>query len=409
MTAIQIKPDLDFVNDIQVAGGPSAKTCQQCATCSVMCPLAPEEHPYPRKEMVWAAWGMKDMLMGDPDIWLCHQCGDCATNCTRGSSPSDVMSGLRLQAIEYFAVPGFMGRWLRHPRYLPALIGISVAFVIALVGLQLGWMGEENTWLWANAEAPESIEAEHHRIWPDQQLHYEFEHFLQHKVINILFPLAFFTMVGCALMSARKFWTTIDGVAGDWGTGPKQSLLASLIGAVIDLAKHNRFHRCDASKPRWSAHLLVFYGFMGLFVVTGIATILTVIELFDERLQLYPLGWLNPVKMAGNLAGLSMIAGCLYVIVFRFADPEKTGAPTYNDWLFVGLLLTVALTGFGAELVRIGPLPLLLATPIYLAHLLSVFWLLIFFPYSKFAHAMYRYLAMAHARRTGRPLPAPPA
>ncbi len=382
---MRVDPDLAFVEDVARDSGNEALTCQQCATCSVMCPLSPDLHPYPRKEMMWAAWGMKDHLLGDPDVFLCHQCGDCATNCTRGAKPSDVLAGLRTQAIQYFATPAFMGRVVREPKFLPVLVLVSVTFVVLLVLLQQLWVGD-------TALLFESV-------------HFEYEEFLAHRVINTLFPLAFFTAVGCAVASGLRYWRSMQQVAGDWGTGPKQGLIGAFIGAGIDLALHNRFHRCAASRPRWSGHLLVFYGFMGLFFVTGIATILTVLEHLPSHPDLYPLGWLHPVKIMGNAAGLAMLAGCAYVIWYRVSDPENLGKTTYADWFFVIVLLTVAVTGFGTEFIRLTPLPPSLGTPLYLAHLLAVFWLLIFFPFSKFAHAMYRFLAMAFARRIGRVLP----
>jgi len=81
---VRIQPDPSFVRELQASGGESVKKCYQCATCSVACPLSPSENPYPRKEMVWAQWGLKDKLMSDIDVWLCHNCGTCSDLCPRG-------------------------------------------------------------------------------------------------------------------------------------------------------------------------------------------------------------------------------------------------------------------------------------------------------------------------------------
>ena len=65
-----LKPDSTFTRELMEAGGESLKKCYQCATCSVACPMAPENAPYPRKEMVWASWGLKEKLATDVDLWL---------------------------------------------------------------------------------------------------------------------------------------------------------------------------------------------------------------------------------------------------------------------------------------------------------------------------------------------------
>ena len=131
--AVLIQPDTSFIRDVVAAGGGDLKKCYQCATCSVVCELSPEESPFPRKQMIEAQWGLKAQLLGDPAIWLCHNCGDCTTQCPRGAHPSEVLGALRSVAIQNFAFPKFMGRLVASRKalallfLLPTLIFLAIA------------------------------------------------------------------------------------------------------------------------------------------------------------------------------------------------------------------------------------------------------------------------------------------
>ena len=61
-----VAPDLQFIRNLKEFGGDTLKSCYQCATCSVVCPISTDDNPFPRKEMIWAQWGMKDKLVTDP-------------------------------------------------------------------------------------------------------------------------------------------------------------------------------------------------------------------------------------------------------------------------------------------------------------------------------------------------------
>jgi quinone-modifying oxidoreductase subunit QmoC len=126
-------PDLNFVQDVINGGGESLKKCYQCATCSVVCNLTPADKPFPRKEMIYAQWGLKDKLFGNPDIWLCHQCSDCTAYCPRGAKPGEVLNAVRKLSIEKYSVPGFLGKAAGSPGALVPLLAIPAVIFLAIL------------------------------------------------------------------------------------------------------------------------------------------------------------------------------------------------------------------------------------------------------------------------------------
>ncbi|MFC1895434.1 4Fe-4S dicluster domain-containing protein, partial [Thermodesulfobacteriota bacterium] len=132
-----VEPDMNFIKEIMARGGDTLKKCFQCATCSVVCPISPDKKPFPRKEMIASSWGLKERLVSDVDVWLCHQCGDCSTKCPRGAKPGDVLGAVRSYAIEHYAKPKALARWVNDPKKLPILLAIP-AVLFLVVGLATG-------------------------------------------------------------------------------------------------------------------------------------------------------------------------------------------------------------------------------------------------------------------------------
>jgi len=135
-----VEPDVGFIKEVGKLGGQDLKKCFQCATCSVACPISPDNKPFPRKEMIAASWGLKDRLIGNADIWLCHNCGDCTTLCPRGAKPGDVLSAIRAYAVTEYATPRALGKMVNDPSKLPILLAIPVA-IFLVVGLILKMFG----------------------------------------------------------------------------------------------------------------------------------------------------------------------------------------------------------------------------------------------------------------------------
>ncbi len=107
-----IQTSSEFRDAFAQRGGDMANRCYQCATCSSVCALAPDEAPFPRRQILWAQWGLVDRLISDPGAWLCHQCNDCSVRCPREVNPGDVMAATRAMVVEKLASPGVpWDRW----------------------------------------------------------------------------------------------------------------------------------------------------------------------------------------------------------------------------------------------------------------------------------------------------------
>jgi len=355
-----IKPDLKFVKQIISAGGCSLKKCYQCATCAVVCKLSPDDNPFPRKEMIWAQWGLKKKLITNPDIWLCHQCSDCTIYCPRGAKPGEVMSAVRKLVIAHYAFPKFLAKMVAEAKYLPILIGFPVVLFLAI----LGFTGHLNI--------------------PEGEI--AFSKFMPTAYIDAVFiPTALFTMIVFAI-GIIKYWKDIQV---NYIKAPN-SLIISFISAIIEILTHTQFNKCEVNKSRAIAHLGVFYGFVTLSITTGLAVFYLYI-LHQE--SPYPL--FGPVKIMGNIGALLLLIGWILVILNRLKTKEQTGVGRYFDWLLISVVGMVVLSGIFSELTRLVGMAIL-AYPVYFIHLVSVFFLFFYAPYSKLAHMLYRTIAMVY-------------
>ena len=370
-----VEPDIGFIKELAGRGGQDLKKCFQCATCSVACKIAPEDKPFPRKEMIAASWGLKDRLVANHDIWLCHNCGDCTTLCPRGAKPGDVLSALRSYAITEYAVPKAVARAVSDPKKLPILVAIpAVLFII--VGLLTGLLDF----------TPGTDKIAH-------------GNFFSTWLVDIFFIPLQFWVAGIFGLGVYRFLTDIHANALKTGKTGKTAIdaggfIAALIRIIPDILKHNKFDECDENKDRSLAHLLVLYGFIGLFIVTSIFFV----TLYG--LQIHgPYSQLNPVKWLGNIAGVVLIIGSFLLIQKRRAQTDQISS--YSDWFLLGFVFTVAVSGLLAEITRLAGWAGI-TYAVYFIHLVAVWVLIAFLPFSKLAHLVYRTVAMAYDKYIGR-------
>jgi quinone-modifying oxidoreductase subunit QmoC len=361
-------PSPAFKDELRRRGAESAGRCYQCATCSAVCELAPAEAPFPRRLMLWAQWGLAERVAADPATWLCHQCNDCTVRCPRDARPGDAVQAMRSLAIERLAFPGFVGRLVGNARVTwPVLFAVPVLFWVALLAA-----------------------TGHLAVPHDLPQNWAYEHLVPHVFIyGVFFPVAAWVMLAAGI-GARRLWTTFLGAEGRKG-----SFLANLWPALVEIATHKRFGSCQAAHSRKLGHLALLWGFVGAAVTSG----LLIVAMYIQHLPM-PLALSHPYKILGNVSAAALIVGGAMLIGFRLGDRKSSGTSTAFDSYFLTLVATVIATGMVVELARLADSPAL-ALGVYILHLGTVMALFLTFPYSKFAHMLYRTLAMVHARMTG--------
>jgi quinone-modifying oxidoreductase subunit QmoC len=372
-----VKPDVDFVKQLKAMGGETLKKCYQCATCSVVCPISPDEKPFPRKEMIAAQWGLKDRLVGNMDVWLCHHCNDCSTYCPRGARPGDVLNAVRAYSIREYAWPKWLAKIVPDPRFWWLLLAIPAAIFLLILG-----------------------PTGHLKI-PDGEI--EFAKFFPTLMIDLIFvPLSVIWIPLVFGIGIYRFMTDIHKNAVAEGKSKRPDLnipdfLKSVVCVLPTILSHRKFSDCTENKDRYLSHILVLFSFLGLFVVTNCFFVALYIL---QAPGPYSLG--NPIKILANVSAVALLIGVVLMISNRLKDKgENIGKGSYYDWSLIYLVLGLVSTGILSELTRLAHLPNI-AYPMYFAHLVFVFCLFAYLPFSKLAHLVYRTLAMAYSRYSER-------
>ncbi|MCB9480827.1 MAG: quinone-interacting membrane-bound oxidoreductase complex subunit QmoC [Desulfobacteraceae bacterium] len=382
-----VEPDLQFIDDVMGLGGESLKKCFQCATCSVACPIAPENKPFPRKEMIAASWGLKDKLVGNGDIWLCHQCGDCSTLCPRGAKPGDVLAALRSYAITEYAQPKALGKMVNDPKKFWTLTAVP-AVIFALLAIMTMFGGSFMAGIFGG-------ELWYHTHDGNPFPGIAASNFISSWFVDMIFvPLAIFVVTVFAI-GLKNFIADMHKNALLEGKTAKEKIdvkefLMTLKTVLPKIAKHRQFTQCGENRERSTAHMMVLFSFIGLFIVTSVVFV-GVYFLHQGT----PYSQLNPIKWLANVSGVALIIGGVLMVKQRL-DKKEDQVSSYKDWYLLGLVLTIGGTGMLTQMSRLGGSAFLCYT-FYYVHLISVFHLFAYLPYSKMAHIVYRTVAMTYA------------
>jgi len=178
-----------------------------------------------------------------------------------------------------------------------------------------------------------------------------------------------------------------SGMQRDAPTGKKLGVwFSTLVASVVRESLAQVGYLKCTNRNRYYAHMALFWGFLGMGVATLVDFLLGI-----GNVPLYPV---PPQRVLGLASGIVFSCGAVYYVYKRLRKNEQhVKFSHFTDWAFVLLLFLSGITG------------LLLTTTLYISsnlaayslyafHLVVVFDLMVLAPFTKFAHAIYRPLAI---------------
>lgn len=311
---------------------------------------------------------------------LCHDCRSCFDACPY-APPHELavdipllMSTVRERTYAHYASP----RWIaeRVDRRLSFALAFSGFAVVGVVGATSLANGLEAMF------TPRTGPGAFYEVVP---------------WLAMMLPFSALTISSIAvlLLAGARFWRDSGGTRAEFLTD-----LRNVPAAIWDVATLRNLRgggpgctypeeRPNQRRRLW--HSLVFYGFISAFVSTTSAAV------YQDILGILPpYGLLSLPVLFGTVGGLAMIAGCIGLLAQKsVADPARIAKPMrVMDIAFILSLLLVNFSGMLLLVLReTSAMGILLAS-----HLGFIAALFLSLPYGKFAHSMYRFLALLRDR-----------
>ncbi|MEO6959244.1 MAG: tricarballylate utilization 4Fe-4S protein TcuB, partial [Burkholderiaceae bacterium] len=307
---------------------------------------------------------------------LCHNCGACLHSC-QYAAPHEfavnvprAMARVRMQTYVEYAWPARFGALYKRAGLTTALaVGAGLALFLVLVLIINGS-------LW---HAP--LAGNFYAIFP-------------HNTLVLMFGAVFGFAVLALMIGGVRFWRDIsppeelqngtEAIASATEAA-KDVLTLRYLGGGHGEGCNNEDDRFTLWRRRF--HHLTFYGFMFCFAATSVATIYH-----------YFLAWHAPYPVIslpvilGIIGGIGLFIGPIGLLWMNIRrDPEHGDASQKPmDRGFIALLFLTGLTGLALLVLRdTGGMALTLA--IHLGFVMAMFLTM---PYGKFAHGVYRSVAL---------------
>ncbi len=372
--------DVGLIDDVKRFGAADVSACFSCGQCTAMCPLSSNDGTFPRRLIRYAQVGMKDALLSSKELWTCFYCGECSDTCPTQADPGGFMAAARR-----YAIASYDKTRLAKTMYTKPVLGTLIALVLAAF-FALFMYREHGP---QHASALKLFD-----FIPEPLIHYT--------------GVAVMALVGLAglagILSAARSIAKKEGLSlgSVVGRGAGKAWWSALWTESLGQKRYRSDCQTaqEASpwyRKRWLIHAMTMWGFLGLFAATIIDYGLALIHVKPTGAEV-PIWY--PVRLLGTLAGLALIYGTTMLIVDRLRKANRSASDsTFADWLLLTLLWITGVTGFGIELALYLPHAPAWGYWVFLVHVSIAMELMLLLPFTKFAHAIYRPVALFFVAR----------
>jgi ferredoxin/nitrate reductase gamma subunit len=373
--------DSQFLTEFKKYGTVNVERCFNCGNCTAICPLSTSTETFPRRLIRYAQLGLKEPLLRCKELWLCYYCGECTQTCPQQADPGEFMATARRYAIASYDPLG-LAKLLYTSPILSSIFLVLLAVVIGFCIYSV------------------------HGPMPTDTL--KFFEFIPSSVIH---NVGVAGMIIVAVLILMGMVNMIVKVRGQGMKGVRTNWLNALWEAVVveALAQRRFQHDCetDADKPawylqKWFIHASILWGFLGLLLATALDFLLDLMGIKATGTWVH---FWNPVRLLGTIAGFFLVYGTSMSLIRRIRKTDETSAhSTVSDWAFLILLWLTGMSGFLLETAVYLPSAAPWMYWTLLSHISVAAELLLLLPFTKFAHAVYRTIALYfHALK---PIPA---
>ena len=372
--------DTDLLSDLQRFGAADVSACFSCGTCTATCPLSDNDGTFPRRMIRYAQVGMKDELLSSKELWTCYHCGLCSDSCPTEADPGEFMA-----AAQRYAVASYDPTGLSRILYTRPVIGSTIAVAVAAFFA---------VFMYAAHGPKDAASLSLFTFIPEGLIHW--------TGIAVMVVMVLAGVIGVVRMArgvSRREGVTLRGTLGSRAAlGRSVAALWSSLG-VESVGQRRYRDDCKDDNPaeplyrrRWLIHALSIWGFLGLLGATildwGLA--LTGIKATGTPIPLW-----YPSRLLGTIAGISLLYGVTMFMINRVRKVNRAAQhSTASDWLLLVLLWITGATGFFIEVALYLPDAPAWGYWVFLFHVAVAMELMLLLPFTKFAHAMYRPVAL---------------